>query len=118
MAVPADVAGGRAVLKMFTRFLTVWDTLDILVNNAGTVVLSPHVIANFARLAAEAASGSPPTTTLEATKTMEDGVWRGTLAIHLDGTFYCTREALKVMEPNGSGAIINMGSIASLTGIM
>ena len=26
MAVPADVADGRATLKMFTRFLTVWNT--------------------------------------------------------------------------------------------
>jgi 3-oxoacyl-[acyl-carrier protein] reductase len=48
---------------------------------------------------------------------MEDGHWRRTLAIHLDGTFYCTREALKIMEFNGWGVIINMASIAALTGI-
>jgi len=117
MAVPADVADGRTVLKMFTRFLTVWDTLDILVNNAGTVFLSPHVVANFERLATEALSGARPTTPLEATKTLEDGVWRRTLAIHLDGTFYCTREALKVMEVRRRGKIINMGSIAGTTGL-
>ena len=57
------------------------------------------------------------TMSLEATKTMEDGHWRRTLAIHLDGTFYCTREALKIMEFNGSGCIINMASLAALTGI-
>jgi 3-oxoacyl-[acyl-carrier protein] reductase len=117
MAVPADVADGRAVLKMFTRFLTVWDTLDVLVNNAGTVFLAPHVIANFEKLAAEALSGAPPTTALEATKTMEDGVWRRTLAIHLDGTFHCTREALKVMEVRRRGKIVNMASIAGTTGL-
>jgi NAD(P)-dependent dehydrogenase (short-subunit alcohol dehydrogenase family) len=116
MAVPADVADGRAVLKMFTRFLTVWDSLDLLVNNAGTVFLAPHVVANFEKLAAEAMSG-PPTTALEATKTMEDGVWRRTLAIHLDGTFHCTREALKVMEVRRRGKIINMASIAGTTGL-
>ena len=49
---------------------------------------------------------------------MEDGHWRRTLAIHLDGTFYCTREALKIMETNGQGCIINMASIAGLTGIV
>ena len=117
MGVPADVADGRAVLKMYTRFLTVWDSLDILVNNAGTVFLSPNVVANFERLASEAASGGRPTTPLEATKTMEDGVWRRTLAIHLDGTFHCTREALKVMEVRRRGKIINMASIAGTTGL-
>jgi len=117
MAVPADVADGRAVLKMFTRFLTVWDTLDVLVNNAGTVFLAPHVAANFDQLIGELASGGPPRTMLEATKTMEDGVWRRTLAIHLDGTFHCTREALKVMEVRRHGKIINMASIAGTTGL-
>ncbi len=117
MAVPADVADGRAVLKMFTRFLTVWDTLDIAVNNAGAVFLAPHVSENFDRLAGELARGERPSTALEATKTMEDGVWRRTLAIHLDGTFHCTREALKVMEVRRRGKIINMASIAGTTGL-
>jgi 3-oxoacyl-[acyl-carrier protein] reductase len=117
LAVAADVADGRAVLKMFTRFLTVWDTLDILVNNAGTVFLAPQVVANFERLAAEVMGGGRPTTALEATKTMADGVWRRTLAIHLDGTFHCTREALKVMEVRRRGKIVNMASIAGTTGL-
>ena len=38
------------------------------------------------------------------------------LAIHLDGTFYCTREALKIMNPQMSGAIVNMGSIMGTAG--
>jgi 3-oxoacyl-[acyl-carrier protein] reductase len=117
MAVPADVADGRAVLKMFTRFLTVWDTLDVVVNNAGTVFLAPHVLANFETLATELMTTGRPSTALEATKTMEDGIWRRTLAIHLDGTFHCTREALKVMEVRRRGKIINMASIAGTTGL-
>ena len=39
------------------------------------------------------------------------------LATHLDSTFYCTREALKVMIPKKSGRIINLGSIAGTTGL-
>jgi 3-oxoacyl-[acyl-carrier protein] reductase len=117
MAVPADVADGRAVLKMFTRFLTVWDTLDIVISNAGTVFLAPHVVANFEKLATELLTTGRPSTALEATKTMEDGVWRRTLAIHLDGTFHCTREALKVMEVRRRGKIITMASIAGTTGL-
>ena len=117
MAVPADVADGRAVLKMFTRFLTVWDTVDILVNNAGTVFLAPHVTANFEQMATEMMSTGRPTTALDATARMEDGVWRRTLAIHLDGTFHCTREALKVMQVRRRGKIVNMASIAGTTGL-
>jgi 3-oxoacyl-[acyl-carrier protein] reductase len=36
---------------------------------------------------------------------------------HLYSTFYCTREALKVMIPRRTGRIINLGSIAATTGL-
>jgi 3-oxoacyl-[acyl-carrier protein] reductase len=117
MAVAADVADGRATLKMFTRFLTVWNTLDIVVNNAGSVFMAPHVVANFDAMAGELVAGGRPTTALDATATMEDGVWRRTLAVHLDGTFHCTREALKVMQVRRAGKIINMASVAGTTGL-
>src|ERR1035437_7793436 len=38
-------------------------------------------------------------------------------ATHLDSTFYCTREALKLLIPKQSGRIINMGSVAGTTGL-
>jgi 3-oxoacyl-[acyl-carrier protein] reductase len=80
--------------------------------------MEDHVKAEQREDAAEVMTTGRSTMSLEATKTMEDGHWRRTLAIHLDGTFYCTREALKIMEFNGSGCIINMASLAALTGIM
>ena len=57
--------------------------------------------------------GSEATPTVD--KTDED--WHKMLATHLDATFYCTREALKVMIAKQSGRIINLGSIVGLTGI-
>ncbi|MBX3028234.1 SDR family oxidoreductase [bacterium] len=117
MAVPADVADGRATLKMFTRFLSVWNTIDLVVNNAGLVIMAPHVVANFEAVAGEARAGGRPTTPIAATSTMEDASWRRTLAVHLDGTFHCTREALKVMEARRQGKIINMASIAGTAGL-
>ena len=117
LAVAADVADGRATLRMFTRVLSAWNTLDILVNNAGAVFMAPQVTAAFDALAAEVAAGGPPTTVLDATATLEDSAWRRTLAIHLDGTFHCTREALKVMQVRRRGRIVNMASVAGTTGL-
>jgi 3-oxoacyl-[acyl-carrier protein] reductase len=117
MAVPADIADGRATLKMFTRFLSVWNTIDLVVNNAGIAVMAPHVVANFEAVTQEVLAGGPPTTPFAATSTMEDAIWRRTITVHLDGTFHCTREALKVMEVLRRGKIINMASIAGTTGL-
>src|SRR6266851_4140179 len=48
-------------------------------------------------------------------KTDED--WHKMLSTHLDSTFFCTREALRVMIPKQSGRIVNLGSIAGTTGL-
>ncbi len=53
---------------------------------------------------------------IERTKRISDALWKKMLAVHLDGTFYCCREALAVMEAQGRGKIINMASICALTG--
>jgi 3-oxoacyl-[acyl-carrier protein] reductase len=94
----ADVSSSGAVKSMFTDFITAFGTIDILINNAG-----------IART--RDASEAIPT----HEKTDED--WHKMLATHLDSTFFCTREALKVMIPKQSGRIINLGSIAGTTGL-
>ena len=65
MAVPGDVADSRATLKMFTRFLTVWNTIDLLVNNAGMVIRVMEVrrqgkIINMASIAGTAGLAGAP----------------------------------------------------------
>jgi 3-oxoacyl-[acyl-carrier protein] reductase len=94
----ADVSSSAAVIRMFADFLAAFGTIDIMINNAGI---------GRTRDASEVI----PT----HQKTDED--WHKMLATHLDSTFYCTREALKVMIPKQSGRIINMGSIAGTTGL-
>ena len=39
------------------------------------------------------------------------------IRVHLYGTFHCTREALKKMEPLRRGAILNISSVAALQGL-
>ncbi|MGD1026534.1 SDR family NAD(P)-dependent oxidoreductase [Candidatus Binatus soli] len=94
----ADVSSSTAVRKMFADFIAAFGTIDILINNAGIgrTRESSEVIPTYQ-------------------KTDED--WRKMLATHLDSTFFCTREALKVMIPKQSGRIINMGSVAGTTGL-
>lgn len=66
-------------------------TLDVLVNNAG--IYRP---------------GTAETTTLED--------WRLTIDIDLNGTFYGMRAALPELKKNETSSIINISSIAGLTG--
>jgi len=117
LALVADVSDSVDVRAIFEELLDRWGTLDILVNNAGIVAISEHVKENFARITAEMLAGGPLTSSLSATSGMSDSQWRRTLSVHLDGTFYGTREALRIMEPRGSGKIINIASVAGLVGL-
>ena len=99
VALVADVSSSAAVRKMFAEFISAFGTIDVLVNNAGIA---------RSRSSAELGAG---------TQDVSDDEWHEMLATHLDSTFYCTREALKVMIPKRSGRIINLGSIAGTTGL-
>jgi 3-oxoacyl-[acyl-carrier protein] reductase len=48
---------------------------------------------------------------------MSDVGWTRMLEIHLNGAFFCAREAVKAMLGQRSGAIVNMSSIAGLAGM-
>ncbi len=45
-----------------------------------------------------------------------DEVWDQVLAVNLTGVFHCMKEELAVMLPQGSGAIVNVASVAGVTG--
>jgi 3-oxoacyl-[acyl-carrier protein] reductase len=117
LAVPADVSDGRQTLKMFTRFLTVWDSLDILVNNAAVWFVEPPVAESMEQSPQSTLHGGRATVALDATLMMEDATWRRTVAVHVDGAFHCAREALKVMQTRRRGKIINVTAAAGVTGL-
>ena len=91
--------------------------VDVLVNNAGAVGTDHlrRVTPLLERQRAEAADGAV-TTPLDALVRLSDDEWRRMLAIHLDGTFYCTRAAVRAMAPRRRGVIVNMSSICGLAG--
>jgi 3-oxoacyl-[acyl-carrier protein] reductase len=103
-AIAADVSDSDAVGRMFDEVARWWERLDVLVNNAG-------ISASADKLPA------PATSTWERGLTqITDENWRRMLAVHLDGTFFCTRAAFPRMVDAGTGSIICMSSIAGSTG--
>ena len=118
----ADVSDSAAVADMFERAVDDVGRLDILVNNAGISGIEGNDEASRERQALsvqqaqEVAEGGPVRTHIDVTVEMTDEEWRRMLAVHLDGTFFCTREALRTMNPQGSGVILNLGSIMGTTG--
>ncbi len=88
----ADVADPEQVDRLFDEALARLGGLDVMVNNAGI---------------------AGPTATVED---CEPEDWRRTLAVNLDGTFYCSRRAVPPIKAAGGGAIVNMSSSAGLFG--
>jgi len=62
-------------------------------------------------------SGQHGQTHLDITQNLSDESWHRMLAVHVDGTFFCTREALRLMSPKNRGVIVNISSVAALTGL-
>jgi 3-oxoacyl-[acyl-carrier protein] reductase len=120
-AIQADVSDSAQVKAMFAMIEREVGGLDILVNNAG-IAFGPgddraEVNRKSEALIMELLSGQGGQTHLDVTQNLSDESWRRMLAVHVDGTFYCTREALKLMSRKNRGAIVNLSSVAALTGL-
>ncbi len=83
-----DVAKLADVERLFQDVEHSLGGLDVLVNNAGI---------------------AGPTAKVEDIRP-ED--WERTLAVDLNGMFYCTRKAMPMLKRSGGGSIINLSSIA------
>ncbi|MHB1127021.1 MAG: 3-oxoacyl-ACP reductase family protein [Bacillota bacterium] len=115
IALPADVSIKEQVQEMFKKLQETWGTIDILVNNAGIGIPWPDY--RDASTAATLKAVEEITTlgraqdSMRITSSFNDEYWHATINTHLHGTFYCTREALKIMEEKRSGKIINIASV-------
>jgi len=102
---------------MFADVARDFGALDILVNNAGIGEVGPgereaRNAKSEARMQ-ELLSGQGIQTHWDITQEMSDETWTRMLAVHLNGTFFCTREALKLMSRKNRGAIVNLSSVAA-----
>jgi 3-oxoacyl-[acyl-carrier protein] reductase len=120
IVVVADVADSAQVRAMFAEVERAFGGLDVLVNNAGvgqTGAPDPSRAGKLEARIAEMMGGGPITTHWDVTQALSDESWSRMLAVHLNGTFYCTREALRLMSRVNRGAIVNLSSVAGLMGI-
>ena len=92
MAVSCNVADSDSVATAMAAVVARFGQLDILVNNAGI--------------------GS-----IDAFTQTPDENWQRVIGVNLTGTFFCSREAVKLMlEKATPGVVINISSTAAMTG--
>ena len=94
IAIQADVSQDREVREMVNTIVQQFETVDLLVNNAS---ITRHI----------------PLDDLEAAT---EEVWDELYAVNVKGMFYCARAVAPLMKQKKQGAIVNVGSIAGLTG--
>jgi len=117
LALEVDVSNSAEVDGAVAQLERELGPLDLYVNNAGASG-AEHLARVGPRLQAqraEAAAGEIKTP-LDALVRLSDEEWRRLLAIHLDGTFYGTRAAARVMTGRAQGAIVNMASVCGIEG--
>ena len=90
----ADVSRDEEVRALFAGVQASHGKLDLLVNNAGTTTFVPF-------------------NDLDAlTEEMWDRVW----AVNVKGTFFVTRQAAPLLRRSASAQVINIASVAGITG--
>jgi len=117
-----DVSNSSSVQDVFRKIKTKFNHLDILVNNAGINgfekrqdLLDERIKINNQQSKEFSETGKIESH-FDVTVNMSDEEWVTMISIHLNGTFFCTREALKIMNKVNKGSIINMGSVLGTTG--
>jgi len=117
LALACDVSDSAAVDATFEHITEELGSPDVLVNNAGAIILE-HVrrVTPLAARQREEAAADGVKTPLDALVRLTDDEWRRTFAVYMDGTFYCTRAAVRAMAPRGSGVVVNMASICGIEG--
>ncbi len=95
IAVAGDVSNNDDAVRLIATCISEFGRLDYLVNNAGWTQRVPQ-----ARMEA-----------------LTDEIWDRTFDINLRGVFYCTRAAVAFLKQQEGAAIVNVSSVAAITGV-
>jgi NAD(P)-dependent dehydrogenase (short-subunit alcohol dehydrogenase family) len=90
--VTANVAEEAECTAMIDRAITAFGRIDVLVNNAGVMDL------------------------FQAVGDVDNAMWRRVMSVNVDGPMFAMRKAAPLMLAQGSGAIINIASVAGVGG--
>ena len=93
-AIQTDISDYEQVKNMLAQTIKDFGQIDILVNNAARGTFNNADVVD-----------------------MNMKEWHDSLAINLTGIMFCSREALKYMIPRKSGNIVNISSVAGLSGV-
>ncbi|MBX3179086.1 MAG: SDR family oxidoreductase [Candidatus Hydrogenedentes bacterium] len=94
IAVQANVADDAACRALVAQSIEAFGRLDVLINNAAVTRFIPH----------------------NALDQVQDADWDLILGVNLKGPFQMVRAALPSLVQSGDGAIVNVASIAGLSG--
>jgi 3-oxoacyl-[acyl-carrier protein] reductase len=97
LAVKTDIGSYQQVKELTQKALAVFGRIDILVNNAGMP------------------SAKKEGKKINLWETSVE-IWERLIDVDLNGYFYCCREIVPHMIPNGWGRIVNVSSQAARTG--
>jgi NAD(P)-dependent dehydrogenase (short-subunit alcohol dehydrogenase family) len=94
LAIQTDISDYEQVKRMVAKTIKEFRRVDILVNNAARGTFN---------------NADVPDMSLEE--------WQESLDINLTGAMYCCKEVLKDMIPRRSGSIVNISSVAGISGV-
>jgi len=94
LAITADVSDKQQVQGIVDRALAEFGHIDILVANAGVAIMAPFL-------------------------EYKEEDWHCTMAVNLNGVFYCCQAVARHMvERGGGGVIVNVSSRLGMTGVL
>lgn len=116
LALRCDISSSSEVNEMFAAAVRRFGTLHILVNNAA---VAPTGKADEVRRNKHYAyiTTPMPRQSLGFTSEITDEEWHRYWNVNVHGMFYCTRAALKLMQAQQYGRIVNLASIAGFSPI-
>jgi len=92
-AIQTDISDYEQIKRMINQTVEEFGKLDILINNAAAYSYNNADVPD-----------------------MDLDVWYNTMEVNVSGTMLCAREAMKVMIPRQSGVIVNVSSVAGISG--
>ncbi|NCU12985.1 MAG: SDR family NAD(P)-dependent oxidoreductase [Sphingomonadaceae bacterium] len=113
---PCDVSDSASVDGFFASVEQALGPVEVLVNNAALVPGGPEDEARRGRHYAYLTTPEPRTS-LGFTSAMADAEWLKYWGVNVHGVFFCTRAALRQMEPRRFGRIVNIASVAGLSAL-